>query len=109
MLIPPCLFLFPAPKNLVEMAGTSAATDDLEATIRIVAHLLKVTKRQKDAGILLLRRPTTPALDRKPRTSHWQKSHPLSQTTVPILNYNTEWPVGSQLASTFPKRCTQHH
>lgn len=47
MLIPPCLFLFPAPKNLVEMAGTSAATDDLEATIRIVAHLLKEAK-QKD-------------------------------------------------------------
>lgn len=47
MLIPPCLFLFPAPKNFVEMAGTSAATDDLEATIRIVDHLLKEAK-QKD-------------------------------------------------------------
>ena len=47
MLIPPCLFFFPTPKNLVEMAGASAATDDLEATIRIVAHLLKEAK-QKD-------------------------------------------------------------
>ena len=50
MLIPPWVFLFPAPKNLVEMAGASAATADVEATLRIVAHLLKEAK-QKDKRI----------------------------------------------------------
>lgn len=50
MLIPPCLFLFPAARNLVEMASASAATDDLEATLRIVAYLLKEVK-QKDKRI----------------------------------------------------------
>lgn len=50
MLIPPCLSLVPDSKNLVEMAGASAAIHDLEVTLRMAAYLPKEAK-QKDKRI----------------------------------------------------------
>lgn len=75
MFSPPCLLLFPAAKNL-KMAGASAATDDLEATLRLSTHLLKKgkTKRQKDPEILLLTEPWNV----RPGTTTTAESKPLS-------------------------------
>lgn len=54
MLIPSCLFPLPAPKNLVEMAGASAAYNDPEAAVRTVAYLLKRQKTKGSRDLLLM-------------------------------------------------------